>query len=281
MMLRLLTAALAFAATQPARAEPTAAHFDPPLGREIRYEVVEQRYQSKRTLRFTLDERVVFTRNATGYEMAVRLHSAQSDAPQPIAQRFEGAFRPFMGMTTVLHLSSTGKPIGLADEAGLWRNIIAAVDRLRADPTLDPSVAQGIEAAFATISTMAPAERSAKLSEGAVKLLGYALVATSADEPIKTGSAANEASAQLLRTEDDQLIYALRTRQRLAAGTTLVGEGQAVLDRASGLLRSQEIRERLEMEAATGGQSAVSETSIRRIGGIGYLNTRFKCPGFT
>lgn len=88
----------------PALSQPVAASFAPPLDREIRYDVIETRQRQGIALVFTLDERVRFARDGRGYRMNVTMQSARADVPTAIAQRFDAASAPFVGLDVALLL---------------------------------------------------------------------------------------------------------------------------------------------------------------------------------
>ncbi|WP_147417646.1 hypothetical protein [Sphingomonas cavernae] len=238
------TVALALALLPcPVIAQPVAASFQPPLDREIRYEVVETRQRQGLALVFTLDQRVRFTRDAGGYRMKVIMQSATAKAPAPIAQRFDAAFRPFVGLEIALLLSTDGKPLGLLDEAGTWSRLLAAIEALKADSTLDPAVARDIERVLAGIAALPAEARAAKLMESPLRLVGYALPPVAPGGAIESGDARQSASAMLRAVDTGALTYAIRTRKQIADSAFLTSEGELRVDRATGLLLDSSMRE--------------------------------------
>lgn len=239
-------AAIALALTllpSPAIAQSVAASFAPPLDHEIRYQVVETRHRQQIALGFTLDQRVRFAHEGRGYRMTVAMHAAKTDAPAAIAERFDAAFRPFVGLEIALLLSADGKPLGLIDEAATWNRLLAAIDTLRKDATLKPAVADSIEGVFTSIAALPPEARQAKLMENPLRLVGYALPAMAPGASVESGDAREGASATLEAIDPASLTYAIRTRRPLPAAAILTGEGKLIVDRTTGLLVSATTRE--------------------------------------
>lgn len=237
-----IAAALALASA-PAHSQPISAHFAPPIDRDIRYEVTETRRQGSLSVVFSLEQHARFVREARGYRMKVTLRSARTDAPTAIAQRFDAAFRPFVGLDVELRLSADGKPLGMVDEAGTWSRLLTAIEAVRADKALAPSVAGGIEAVFTSIAALPPDARATKLMENPLRLIGFALPAMSAGETVATGDAREGASATLRAVGTAELAFDIGTRRPVGAAAALRGEGNMVIDRATGLLRSAVTRE--------------------------------------
>lgn len=263
-------AALAFAAALPAiaapsvQAEPVAARFAPPIDRDIGYHTAETRNQKGTALTFTLEQRVRFTRAGDGLLMKTTLLSAATDATGPVAARFDAAFRPFVGLTTTLRLNAQGKPLGLADEAATWANLMRTIDALKQDKGLAPETAATIAAIFADIGKLPPAQRAAMLSEGPMRLIGFAMPPMELDQGVRTGDAKAGASATLTAIRDDVLVYALRTRAPAAQGVDLISDAELEVDRATGLLHRSTSREWLGDEAKDKGEKPNVEIVITR-----------------
>ncbi|MGH6781181.1 MAG: hypothetical protein ACREB5_03615 [Sphingomonadaceae bacterium] len=249
----------------PAIAQPVAAAFAPPTDREIRYEVVEQRNHASRALRFTLEQRVRFVRDNSGYRMTVRMHTAASDAPPTMARRFEAAFRPFVGLDITLLLSPEGKPLGLADEPALWDRIRGSAAALRKDPALAPDIAATMETILAAIAALPADARRAKLMENPLRLVGYALPPMAPGEKIENGGPGANATATLSRADPTHLTYAVRTHRPLSATDTLIGAGEMVIDRQTGLLLRGVTREWIGRDNAAQRSTPDTEITVRQI----------------
>lgn len=249
----------------PAQAQPIAAAFAPPLDREIRYEIVETRHSGGMKLAFTLDQRVRFARAGDGYRMTVIMHAATTDAPADIARRFDAAFHPFIGLAIMVQLSPQGKPLGLIDEAATWNKLVASIEALKADRTLAPDVAATIEQILTGIAALPPDARRAKLMEGPLKLVGYALPPMEPGSSRANGDAREGASATLRTVDSAALGYAITTRRSIANKAMITGKGELVVDRATGLLARSQTQEwvRAPGQAADGDPDAI--VTVRRL----------------
>lgn len=249
----------------PAHAQPIVAGFAPPLDRELRYEVVETRLSQGMKLAFTLDQRVGFARAGNGYRMTVIMRAATTDAPADIARRFNAAFRPFVGLAITVQLSPQGKPLGLIDEAATWNKLVASIEALKADRTLAPDVAATIEQILTNIAALPPEARRAKLMEGPLKLVGYALPPMEPGAGRASGDAREGASATLKTVDSATLSYAITTRRPVADKAIILGKGELLVDRMTGLLTRSETREwvRAPGQAADGDPDAV--VVVRRL----------------
>lgn len=259
-------------------AQSVAASFAPPLDREIRYDVIETRQRQGIALVFTLDERVRFARDGRGYRMNVTMQSARADVPTAIAQRFDAASAPFVGLDVALLLSAEGKPIGLADEAGKWSGCSrrsrrsGPTSRLRrASPT----------ASRRCLPAMPPEARAAKLMEAPLRIVGYALPPMAPGASVENGDTHQRASATLKAVDAATLSYSIRTRGQLSATANLTGEGELSADRATGLLLNSITREWVACVGAgpRGVRDATITVKLVRQAPR-YYNTRLQSRGF-
>lgn len=249
----------------PVIAQPVAANFAPPLDRDIRYETIEQRNHPGLTLRFKLNQRVRFVRDESGYRMTVTLYSATSDAPPAMAQRFEAAFRPFVGLHTTLLLSRDGKPLGLADERATWEQMRTSLATLRGDARLAADVVTTIETILAGIAALPAEARRAKLMENPLRLVGYALPPLEKGEKIENGDIATRVIATLQTINPNSLTYNIRTRKALSRTDTLHGASEMVIDRRTGLLHQGVTREWIGQDGDSERDPPDTEITVRRV----------------